>query len=190
MRYVLPCCLLLAAACATGTVAPLTRFVIDPSITVPRAEASERTLAIRELEAGAPYRQPIVYRTEGHILNAYGLDEWSEPPDDMVTQAIKDAIVDSNRFADVGRPLDMVRPDLILTGTLRRFEEDRTVTPREAVVEVRLELRESLGKKNLWSATLTEREPFEGDTRSALAAAMSRAVSRIAEQAATEIAKF
>ena len=83
----------------------------------------------------------------------------------------------------------MSTPDLILTGELRKLDEVRTTEPWTAECEIRLELREAQGPEAVWAATLSAREPLAKNGVSALAAAMSRAVARVLNQAASRIAE-
>ena len=101
-----------------------------------------------------PYRLPLVYQ-EGARLGVYPNEEWAEQPGDMVTRAVSDAIMATGRFQDVGNAADMARPDLILTGELRKFHEERSDTSLQAVISLHLELREARGTNAYWVETLT-----------------------------------
>lgn len=180
---------LVGAGCLTHSYQPMLRYTIDPVIEVSKAEPTARTLGIRTIEADRPYTQKIRFRDPGHVLGQYSLREWAQSPRDVVTRAISDAIVATGRFKDVGDAAYLAQPDLILTGELRKFDEVRTTEPWTAECEVRLELRQSLGPNALWAATLSAQEPLKKKDLSSLAAAMSKAVARIAVEAAEEIAK-
>ena len=112
---------------------------------------------------------------------------WAEEPGVAVTRAIRDAIAQTGRFADVGDAAEMARPEYTLTGELRKFHEDRAATPPVAVVEVRLELRESLGAKQLWAQTLTASVPLTGARPADFANAVSAAVAELSMRAADGI---
>ena len=62
-----------------------------------------------------------------------------------------------------------------------------TVTPEQAVCEVRVEVRR-LDRSLLWAGTLAEREPLAAPGGAAFAAAMSTAVGRVATSGAAAIA--
>jgi len=106
-------------------------------------------------------------------------DTWAEPPAAALTRCVTDALAATGHFSDVGDAFNMAHPDMIMTGELRAFNENRTVQPRVAEVELRVELREARSPKVLWAGTLREVEPMAGDKENALAVAMNAAVSRV-----------
>src|SRR5690606_3497556 len=114
----------------------------------------------RLLTAAQPYNQPIVYRTSEFEVGSYAYSEWAEPPRDTVTRTLVDALIASQRFSDVGYAIDQSRPDLLLSGELRRFDVMRNTEPWQAVCEVRLELRHALEKDLVWQDTLTAAVPM------------------------------
>lgn len=176
------------AGCATPTFAPVTHYYLEPAIEIKPVQMIDKTLGIRPLEAARPYKHNVVYRSEGFIQGQVKSAEWAELPDAVVTRALTDAIVATHRFKDVGNASDLKMPDLILTGEVRKFDEDRTVDPWVAECEVRFELRPAEGAEPLWAATLSTRVPLEQNDISALAAAMSRAVAQAVQKAAAGIA--
>jgi ABC-type uncharacterized transport system auxiliary subunit len=189
MRYLALASVLLAAGCFSGGYVPIDHYAIDVYVDVPPATTSDATLAMRPLHSARPFKLEMVYRDAGLLLRSYEGSKWAEMPGETVTRAVMDAIVQAGRFEDVGDASDVGVPDLILTGTLRRFDEDRTVEPYEAVCEVDLQLREARTGGRVWGDVLVEREPLDGEGESAYAAAMSAAVSRVAARAAEAIAK-
>jgi ABC-type uncharacterized transport system auxiliary subunit len=174
--------------CIRPHIVPTTYYTIAPSVSVEKAEPTDRTLGIRPLSAPLLYKTPILY-TEGLEVRAYPHAEWAMKPGDMVTRTITDAIVATNRFKDAGHASDVNRPELLLVGDLRKFEVDLDATPPEAVCEVRLELRETFGTQLLWADVVSARVPLETDHVSAVPHAMSEAVTQVANRAAAEIAK-
>ena len=115
---------LLAAVVCVGcltprSVTPTTRFALDPQATVAAVTPSALTLGIRPIEAGRPYDQHIIYRTQDHELGQYEKAEWAEFPRDVVTRTLGDALIATKRFRDVGNAADLRAPDLVLTGQLR-----------------------------------------------------------------------
>ncbi len=176
------------AGCARPAIPPPVRYTIAPEISVETAPSTERTLGVRPVRAPVVYRTPILY-TEGFKLREYSQAEWAVRPDHTITRAIIDAIVATGRFQDVGDASNVNRPELILVGDIRAFEIDHDATPREAICEVRLELRETFGTKLLWAGNLAARVPLEEDHISAVPKAMSEAVSRVANNAAAKIAQ-
>jgi ABC-type uncharacterized transport system auxiliary subunit len=180
---------LIAAGCFGTTYTPALRYALEPVIQVNPAPPTELTLGIRPLNPARPYQEKIAYRDTDYVLGYYEGAEWAEYPRDVATRALTDAIEATGHFRDVGHAGDIHAPNLVLTGQLRKFEELRNATTPVALCEVHLELRESLGGKMHWSATLSGREPLEQQDLAALAAAMSRAIARIAEEAAAQIVR-
>ncbi|MCX5772799.1 MAG: ABC-type transport auxiliary lipoprotein family protein [Candidatus Hydrogenedentes bacterium] len=180
--------LLIAAGCATPTYQPVTSFAIEPKIDVPQATPTGDTLGVRPLEYGRPYRQPIAYRDKGLILGSFDKYHWAELPRDTGTRALVDAITATRRFQDVGHAALMSRPNLLLTGQLRKFDLDKTGDPWKAQVEISLSLRPALESNVVWSGVLDGTAPLATNDIAALPEAMSQAVANIATQAATAIA--
>jgi len=201
------------AGCLTHKVAPTRYFLVEPatappasaipsvirtdtdaaqpettSTDMPSPEPLPFTLGVRPFMTAKPYTQPITYLGEDQELVFRDRLEWAEPPADVITRAVRDALAGMGRFQDVGDAADMARPDLILTGEVRRFLENRTVTPPMAEVAVHIEVREARGVRLVWSGLLRASGPVHEATPGALAAAMSDAVARIAEDAARILA--
>ncbi len=191
MRYVAlgPIMLVLAAAgCVRPRYEPVHHYLVDLACRVPKTESCGLTVGVYPIEAAQPYKLPMVYRDGGLELHYYPHAQWAELPRDAVTEGLIDALNATGRFGDVAYAHAVQFPDLVLTGRIRRFEEDRTEEPPAAVCEIRVELRRSKQRELVWAATLNSRQPLETDTASGLAKAMSRAVSAVVEQAAKQIA--
>jgi ABC-type uncharacterized transport system auxiliary subunit len=178
----------LSGCLAARPVTPTQHFVIEPVLQVKAAQTTGLTLGIRPLECARPYELPMAYLDSDHFLGYRPLVTWAEKPASSVTRAITDALSLSKRFSDTGSASEMARPDLTLTGELRKFHENRTKKPSTAEVEVRLELRKTLGNGLIWADTLHAETPIANASAGALASAMSAAVSQIADTAAKGIA--
>lgn len=167
-----------------------TRFYsVAPRIEMPAAQPLPLTLGIRPLFASRAYGAPMAYLDDNHQIGYRTRDEWAEPPATVVTRAISDALVASGRFADVGNAADMTRPELLLTGELRIYHENRTIEPHVAEIEVRVELRQSAKPGSVYAATIHETEPIASDSPLAFAEAMNLAVARLSTQIAESIAQ-
>ncbi len=186
------CCIValaFTAGClATRDIERTRLYALHPEIHVTAVEAVDVTLGVRPLFAARPYALPMTFLNGERQLGHRVRDEWAEPPANTVTRALTDALVAANRFKDVGNAADMARPDLLLTGELRMFHENRAQTPATAELEVRIELRPSRDPGGLWAETLYETEPIQGDDAAAFAAAMNKALARLVQQAAEAIA--
>ncbi len=188
MRYGILVMAMVVAGCATPRVMFPTKYAIDPKVEVGVAQCLDKSLGIRPVQAARPYRQKVVYRDAGFVLGEYPSVEWAEMPADVFTRVLADAIVATRRFRDVGNAADLVMPDLILTGELRKFDVVRSASPWAAECEVRLELRDAQEPQAVWAQTLSERVPLERDDPAALPAAMTTAVEKVVKRAAEEIA--
>jgi len=187
MRWAAILMAVLTTGCATRSYEPPVQYALGPQVEVKAANPTAKTLGIRSLEAARPYRQQIVYR-DGLRLGQYANTEWAVLPSDAVTRALTDAIVATGHFADVGAAADMSKPDYILTGQVRKFDLQRDTEPWKAECEVRLEMREALGREAPYGETLSASVPLSSNDVSALPAAMSQAVATIVTEAANAIA--
>jgi len=179
--------LMVVAGCATPAYTPVTHYLVEPVVSTIKTQPSGKTLGMRPLEAARPYKQRIAYRDPDFVLGFFENTEWAEMPAGVVSRVLRDAIVMTGRFSDVGDAGDLSAPDYILTGELRRFDLDRTSTPWAASCEIRLELRRSDSPDVAWSSIIPAREPLAQDALPALSAAMSKAVSHVVEEAVKEI---
>ncbi|MCL4694003.1 MAG: membrane integrity-associated transporter subunit PqiC [Candidatus Hydrogenedentes bacterium] len=187
MRYAAIALALAIAGCATRSYNPPTRYLLEPRVEAVRADSTGRTLAVRDLDPGRPYREKIVYR-DGHQLGQYMTLEWAELPSDVVTRTLSDAIRATGRFVDVGPAPDVNQPDYTLTGSIRSFDLRKDMDPWMAVCEIRVEVRRSLSQNALYAQTLTSAVPLESNDTAALPAAMSAAVAEVVREAANGIA--
>jgi len=163
---------------SAGKVKPVHYYFLAPPLKVEDRTPSNDTLGVRPLNTALPLERRMAYRAEGAKVG-YRNSEWADRPGDAATRALLDALAASGRFRDVGMAGEMARPDLVLTGELRRFYENRTVSPATAEVEIRLELRRARDNGGVWSKTLHVEKPVEGEDASAFAAAMSQALGEL-----------
>ncbi len=186
------CCMvmvMLTTGCLTAPDIERTRlYTLHTDLQMDEAEPLDLTLGVRPLFAARPYALPMAFLNDAGQLGYRVRDEWAEPPANSVTRAVTDALAATNRYKDVGNAADMARPDLLLTGELRMFHENRTESPPMAELEVRLELRPAREPGALWAATLRETEPLDGDGAADFATAMNAALARLAQRAADAIA--
>ena len=181
--------LLVTTGCLTAPEIERTRqYILNPQIELESVAPINLTLGIRPLFSARPYGLPMAYLDNDQQLVFRSRDEWAEPPADSITRALTDALVATKRFKDVGNASDMARPDLLLTGELRKFHENRNVTPPVAELEVRIELRLSRDPGIVWAGTLEAKIHMDSEEAGAFAAAMNEAVGKIAVRAAEAIA--
>jgi ABC-type uncharacterized transport system auxiliary subunit len=146
------------------------------------------SIAVEELHADAPYDQRrIVYRASRYRVDYYDDDSWVAAPGVMVADSLRRAYQSSGRFAMV---LSEPAADTaaILGGRVVAFDEVDEGARRVAHLAVELELRDAETGRMLWSRRAEERIAMTAATRDALAAALSKAVARLAAATAGEIA--
>jgi ABC-type uncharacterized transport system auxiliary subunit len=184
--------LTLATTLLTGCLGPRT---LSPTryyhLNLPAPEAvaekpSPISLGLRPLFPALHIERSMAYRETGNTI-AYREEEWAEKPADMVLQALRNALDASGAFHDVGYAGDMARPDWVLTGEVNRFNENRTQKLPTAELEVRLEVRTTLGIDPVWSKTLSVTTEMPDGGASALAQAMSEALAQLTQEATTQI---
>lgn len=179
---------LMTVGCLHAPQVERTRFyTVTPEIVVEPVSVTPWTLGIRPLFASRTYGAPMAYLDDNFQVGYMQREEWAEPPANVVTRAINDALAATGRFADVGNAADMARPDLHLTGELRTYHENRTVEPHTAELEVRLELRRAVEPGSLWAETIKEAEPMAANTPQDFAKAMNVAVARFAGKVAVSV---
>ena len=179
----------LLSSCLSGSKLNQTQqFLVEPTAQIEKVAATPHTLGVRPLVGARVYTLSMLFTDADGALVPYADAAWAEAPANAVTRALRDAVQQTGRFADAGDAAEMARPEYALTGELRKFHEDRSVTPPRAVVEVRLELRQALGAKLLWADTLNATVPLSGNKPSDLAAAMTKAVAELSTHAAAGIA--
>lgn len=188
---------LLAVGCGNG--APQIRYyrLSPPQVEVEDARpvgagcepGARPTLAIEELQVDAVYDDPrIVYRESEYELEYYNYHEWSAPPGQLVTDALRAAFGSTGLFGRIERDWSS-EAAAVLRGRVHALEEvDRSSTRWDGRLALDLELVDERTDTRLWSDAfeivrrLPERSP-EG-----LAAATSAAVAEIVAESAPEIA--
>ncbi len=178
----------LAMGCFGGEYTPIRHYGIVPTVSVEAMEQTSLSLGLHNLDYARYYKQEMVYRENSYTIAYSEYDQWAELPRDTITRALLDALIQTNRFTDVGYAYDLSRPSLILTGELRKLDQNRATTPWTAECEIRLELRDPLGEKVLWAGTLSAAQPLETQDGQGFAIAASKALSTIIQQATERIA--
>lgn len=180
--------LVLLSGCFGGQYTPTNYYAIAPEVSVDAAASAGLSLAVQALDYVRIYKERMVYRDGEHRMGYHELDRWAELPRDAVTRSLVDALALSKRFTDVGYTHEVPRPDLILTGEIREFDEIRTTEPWIARCSIHLLLRERAGETFLWSETLTATRELETKDADGLAAAMGGALADVIAEATRKIA--
>lgn len=153
--------------------------------------AGERkaVLSIVDVEVSAPYQdERIVYRTSPYRLDYYHYHQWSSTPALLIQDYLLRAYEASELFRQVTEG-QVPETTLLLSARLTAFEEiDLTKEKWAGRVEIELFLEDPETGKRLWSRRFREIEPLERRHPEGLAAALSRALQRIALKSGHEIA--
>jgi ABC-type uncharacterized transport system auxiliary subunit len=146
-------------------------------------------LVLEALAADDAYQdERIVYRTGPYRLDYYQYHLWSAPPGVMVADYLEKALERSGRFRAVVRELAPGAP-VVLGGRLIALEEvDESRTRWIGRVALELTLKDAETGAVLWSSELSETEPLTVQSPEGLAAALSKAMARIAARVIPEIA--
>ena len=175
--------LLLAGCLSTPTITPARYYTLNIDARPEPAPPSDRTLGIRPLAGARPYKLDVAYKSGANRLEYFTHAEWAETPPAVVGRALTDGIRATGMFKDVGDAADMSRPDYILTGELRRFEADYTVSPPSAVVELSVAIRPTTLTGTFWEGLVRADSPIAGlemeKNADAIASAMAEAVSAL-----------
>jgi len=189
MRYAILFVTLAAVGCGGATYTPTLDYLVDPALHVQKApNKTDISLGLRPLESANPGLKSMSYTEDGVTLQQYPNAQWADAPRDVVMRALSDALSMTGHFHDVGNAADMATPDWTLTGTLRKYYEDRSGKSPQAVCEISLDVRADNGAKPVYSAILKNTVPMEGDTPAEFAKAMEKAVADVAQQAAQALA--
>jgi len=132
------------------------------------------TLLIGPLRGSHLYREDqIVYSSNGEDMGTYQYQRWSEPPTEMVVDALLRELRASGRFRAVDVLRSNSRGDYILYGRLYDFKE--VSEPKLAArFTMDLELREVKSGATVWTHYYTHDEPASSKDVSAVVAALDR----------------
>ncbi len=178
----LACLLALAGCFGAKTIVPTQYYILDPPLDITARQHAGPSVGVRPLLSALPIERRMAFREEGSKVG-YRETEWADRPVDALTRALLDGLAAGGAFADTGLASDMSRPELILSGELRRFYENRTVAPPTAEIEARLELRKARDNGAVWAQTLHVEKPVADDSPAALTEAMNQAMGELISSA-------
>jgi ABC-type uncharacterized transport system auxiliary subunit len=122
--------------------------------------ATAKSLAIHRIKIANHIRGISWERADGTV-DALIYEVWAAPLEDMVSQWLREELIQGAQFSEVLSPDDASTADWELTFTLLRFEiEERRETPLQAVamIEAEVRTRNPLGRPS-FSSTLICRAP-------------------------------
>jgi ABC-type uncharacterized transport system auxiliary subunit len=174
----LAACAGLALAGCAGRARPETRYY-TLAISGAPAAALPGPVRVGVFTADEPYAgERIAYRTSPYRLDYYSYHRWAAKPRTLVATALRDYLERAAPPAD-GLPLEIV-------GHIRRLEEVDEPAGWSGALALDLGVRR--GGNVLLERTYAETEPAGARNLEAVAAALSRALGRILDRFAADLA--
>jgi len=172
---------LLTAGC--GTPKPIRYYEISyPALGSAKPEPLNATLLVRAFATSHLYREDrIVYGSDSQQIGTYMNERWSEPPAEMLQNALVRSLRSSGLFRYVTPLRSDSTGDFVLTGHLYDFKE---VSSNGIVARITFdaELRDLKAGKTLWTYTYNHDEPSTGKDVASLVAAIDRNVQRSTQE--------
>jgi ABC-type uncharacterized transport system auxiliary subunit len=177
----------IAGCLSAGEYVPIQRFALNGNLDIASVPSTNLTVGVRPLEYVRFYKEPMVYRQGDYAIAYDAYHHWAELPRDAVTRVLIDGLTETEGFADAGYAYALPRPDFIVTGELRRFDQMRSTEPWTAVCEARFEIRDRSTGAVRWSETLSAEAELPSQDAAGFAAAMSQAVGELVTNAVERI---
>ena len=141
------------------------------------------SLGIRPFSAPIRYQDEIFYRISDVEVGYYDYHRWVEPPSEMVTGTMVEALRASGLFSRVENVENAGPLDLVMEGDLIGFDEVESDGGRSAYCEVSLRIHRAGKGTPLWSDQFAAAIEVRQAGVSAFARAMSQAVADVTRQA-------
>lgn len=166
-----------------GHMQPVKYYEISyPSVGPLKQEPLNATLLVRAFATSHLYREDrIVYGSGSDQMGTYQNERWSEPPAEMLQNALVRELRSTGRFRNVTALRSDSSGDFVLTGHLYDFKE---VSGNGIVARVSFdaELRDLKAGKTVWTYTYNHDEPSNGKDVASLVAAIDRNVQRSVQE--------
>ncbi|HKE01101.1 MAG TPA: ABC-type transport auxiliary lipoprotein family protein [Planctomycetota bacterium] len=150
----------------------------------PAQDGSGANVVVRPLRARGRLHRPILVEASATRADYHELDRWIEPPSDLVTQLLVDALRATGRFRSV-RASTSYRDagDLIVSGEVTSLEEIRHAgEPRRARAALRIDVF-GADERSVWSREFEAERPASAGDRVASDALAGAAHDAVAEAA-------
>lgn len=167
------------AACSLARRTPAIRYY---TLAPPGAPPGALGGAVRvgNFTADQPYTgERIAYRTSPYRLDYYTYHRWAADPRRLLAATARDYLEQAGQKGAAG-------PALEIEGHIRRLEEVDADDAWEGALV--LDLKVSRGGKQLLERSYTESEPTQARNPEAVVAALSRALGRILDRLASDLA--
>jgi ABC-type uncharacterized transport system auxiliary subunit len=142
----------------------------------------DAAILVRLFQTSHLYREDrIVYGTDSVEMGIYDNQRWTEPPAELLQEAIARGLRTSGQFRSVTTLRSQANFDYVLTGQLYAFREvtGGTVMARLRYDVQLLDLRQS---KTIWRHSFDHDEPSSGKTVTDLVMAMDKNVHQTVQE--------
>jgi ABC-type uncharacterized transport system auxiliary subunit len=176
-RFLLALGVLVTFLFGCGQPKPIRYYEISyPPVGPAKMEPLNATLLVRSFTTSHLYREDrIVYGSNSEQMGTYMNERWSEPPNEMLQNALVRELRSTGRFRTVTALRSDSSGDFMLTGHLYDFKE---VSGNGMVARISFdaELRDLKAGKTIWTYTYNHDEPVSGKDVSSVVAAMDKNV--------------
>ena len=170
---------------ACGKAKPVHYFQLThpPTTTLSASQAPiDATLQVRLFRTSRLYREDrIVYGDDTVQVGLYENERWTEPPVDLLQDALARGLRSSNRFRAVTTLRSEANADYYLTGQLYAFREV-SASPMVARLRFDVELMDLKEGRMIWRHGYSRDEPAAGKTIAELATAMDKNVHQAVQE--------
>jgi len=137
----------------------------------------DATILVRLFQASHLYREDrIVYGSETVEVGLYENHRWTEPPVDLLREALSRGLESSGMFRRVTTLRNDPGLDYSLSGQLYSFREVTTANGTVARLHYEVELTDLHPGRTIWKHSYNHDEPVSGKSVADLAAAMDKNV--------------
>jgi uncharacterized protein len=174
-----------ATAAGCGTTAPSHFYSLDSTASPDGAPSTHTTVMVGPVTVPAAVDQPeIVVQVAPNRVDVDEFNRWVAPLNDGIARAVAGDLVVLLGTPDVATaPLASFNPDYRVTIDVQRFD---SIRGDAALVDALWTVRKTADGKTHSGRTVA-REPVQGESFDALAAAHSRAVAKVSADIATAI---
>jgi ABC-type uncharacterized transport system auxiliary subunit len=173
-----------------GGVPPIYYYRINYQMPESQANSSPLpvTLGIRQFESDILYEEDrIVYRNSPYEVQYYHYRRWIAPPRKMAKEMLLDQFSSSGIFKQVISLPSASKPDYILHGKIKAFEEWDEDGSWYGLVTLSFELLKSETKEIVWKNTFSEKTPASKKEPVEVVKAISISMQQVVQKAITEI---
>jgi len=189
--FLLAIVVLLLSNC--GATRPSKYYQLSPPTGLAAATGADHfpvTLVVGRLKSSHLYREDrIVYSGKGEEMGAYEFQRWTEPPTELIEQALVRGLGSSGSYQGVYSFGSESRGDFLLRGQLFDFKEvsGGALSGR---VALDLELSDMKSGAVVWSHSYAHDEPVDKKEISSVVAALDRNVQQCVAEVRTSLDQY